>query len=95
MDDSLRADVLNPEKKVFKLFDFFANCEYFEEGYNYDEVLKLPEPQGKGPEGGGDTGPAVVMGAYEHLAADILATIKARGHRLRGDEDRPDVLREV
>ena len=42
MDDSLRADVLNPEKKVFKLFDFFANCEYFEEKFNYDEIIKLP-----------------------------------------------------
>jgi len=42
MDNSLRADVLNPEKKVFKLFDFFANCEYFEEKFNYDEIIKLP-----------------------------------------------------
>lgn len=30
------------EKDTFKLFDFFANCEYFEEKFNYDEVLKLP-----------------------------------------------------
>ena len=30
------------EKKRFKIFDFFANFEYFEEKYNYDEVLKLP-----------------------------------------------------
>lgn len=29
-------------KTTFKLFDFFANCEYFEEKFNYDEVLKLP-----------------------------------------------------
>ena len=36
-----------PEKKTFKLFDFFANCEYFEEEFNYDEVLKLPPPKGK------------------------------------------------
>jgi len=32
------------EKKHYKLFDFFANCEYFEETFNYDEVLKLPRP---------------------------------------------------
>jgi type I restriction enzyme R subunit len=30
------------EKTTFKLFDFFANCEYFEEKFNYDEVLQLP-----------------------------------------------------
>jgi len=29
-------------KNRFKLFDFFANCEYFETEYNYDQVLKLP-----------------------------------------------------
>jgi len=34
-------------KKTFKLFDFFANCEYFEEKFNYDEILKLP-PVGTG-----------------------------------------------
>ena len=28
---------------MFKLFDFFANCEYFEEKYHYDQVLKLPK----------------------------------------------------
>jgi len=41
------------DKKRFKLFDFFANCEYFEEKFNYDEVLKLPsikdKPEGKEP----------------------------------------------
>ena len=30
------------EKDHFKLFDFFGNCEYFEEKFNYDEILKLP-----------------------------------------------------
>jgi type I restriction enzyme, R subunit len=33
------------EKTVFKLFDFFANCEYFEEKFNYDEKLELPKPK--------------------------------------------------
>ena len=39
-------------KDKFKLFDFFANCEYFEEKYNYDEILKIAV------KGGGD-GPGV------------------------------------
>lgn len=30
------------KKEHFKLFDFFANCEYFEDKFNYDEVLPLP-----------------------------------------------------
>ena len=37
------------EKETFKLFDFFANCEYFEERFNYDEVIKLPAPRPSGP----------------------------------------------
>lgn len=38
----LDGDVVQAEKLTFKLFDFFANCEYFEEKYNYDQVLHLP-----------------------------------------------------
>ncbi|MCJ7481998.1 MAG: DEAD/DEAH box helicase family protein [Thermodesulfovibrionales bacterium] len=30
------------QKEKFKLFDYFANCEYFEEKFDYDEVLELP-----------------------------------------------------
>jgi len=41
-DKELKAEFKNTEKETFKLFDFFANCEYFEEKYNYDEILKLP-----------------------------------------------------
>ena len=37
------------EKQRFKLFDFFANCEYFEEKFNYDEILKLPRGIARAP----------------------------------------------
>ncbi len=33
-DDGLKDAVTQPQKTAYKLFDFFANCEYFEEGYN-------------------------------------------------------------
>jgi type I restriction enzyme R subunit len=75
-DDSLKDGVLQPQKSAFKLFDFFANCEYFEEEFNYDEVLKLPRPQSMGRDDDGGTGPVVVSGTYEHLGADILSTMK-------------------
>ena len=78
-DATLKEGVHQPIKTAFKLFDFFANCEYFEEDFNYDEVLKLPPPrgQGKGSEdGGGGEGPVVVGGTYEHLGADILASMR-------------------
>lgn len=47
------------EKERFKLFDFFANCEYFEETFDYDEVLELPKI-GSHSEGGDDEGIAAV-----------------------------------
>jgi len=75
-DESLEAGVHNSSKTAFKLFDFFATCEYFETEFNYDEVLKLPRPQGKGREDGGGPGPVVVGGTYEHLGADILASMR-------------------
>jgi len=75
-DESLCAGVQRPAKTAYKLFDFFANCEYFEEEFNYDEVLKLPRPQGGGREDGAGTGPVVVGGTYEHLGADILSMMK-------------------
>lgn len=52
LDKEFAKQILQPDKRNFKLFDFFANCEYFEERFNYDEVLKLP-PKGEGRESGG------------------------------------------
>lgn len=74
-DETIKESIKEPKKKAFKLFDFFANCEYFEEEYNYDEVLKLPKPKGKGDGGGGGEGP-VTLESYEHLGEDMIATIK-------------------
>lgn len=56
LDKLLVKTVLNPKKNKFKLFDFFANCEYFEEKFNYDEILKLPKNLSEGPSGGGGGG---------------------------------------
>jgi len=70
-DDHLKDSIKNPEKKAFKLFDFFANCEYFEKEFNYDDILELPAIAGKSH--GGDVGP--VIGGYEHTGEDILSTI--------------------
>lgn len=75
-DDSIKEGVKKPLKTAFKLFDFFANCEFFEEKFKYDEALKLPRPQSKGRDVGGGAGPVVIGSAYEHLGADILSMIK-------------------
>jgi type I restriction enzyme R subunit len=83
-DDNIKDGVVQSQKTAYKLFDFFANCEYFEEDFNYDEVLKLPMPKGKGTGGGGTGGPVVVPGTYEHPGADILATIREEVIGLEG-----------
>jgi len=46
-------DQIREKKESYKLFDFFANCEYFEEKYPYDEVIKLP------PKGNSSPGPSL------------------------------------
>ena len=35
-------DANEAEKTCFRLFDFFAICEYFEEKFNYDDEIALP-----------------------------------------------------
>ena len=75
-DEDLKETITAPRKTAFKLFDFFANCEYFEKEFNYDEVLKLPQPKGDDGEGGGGGGTGGIVETYEHLGEDILATIQ-------------------
>jgi len=48
-----KEQVVKEEKKTYKLFDFFANCEYFEEKYDYQEKIEVAVPRGKGTGGGG------------------------------------------
>lgn len=75
-DDARKESVAKPQKTAFKLFDFFANCEYFETEFNYDEVLKLPRPKARGADDGDGEGPVIYEGTYEHLGADILASVR-------------------
>lgn len=61
------------EKDTFKLFDFFGNCEYFEEKFDYDEVIELPKKQEKGK---GDTGTTIIESSlYENYDPDPLLFI--------------------
>lgn len=76
-DNAVKEGVRDPEKTAFKLFDFFANCEYFEEEFNYDEVLKLPPLKGNGGDDeGGGSGPAAPGGTYAYVGDDMLASMR-------------------
>ena len=71
-DEARKSEITEPLKKAFKLFDFFANCEYFEEEYDYDQVIKLPKGTGSGNGEGGAQGTGKI---YEHTGEDLLATM--------------------
>ena len=69
--------VMEPEKTAFKLFDFFANCEYFETDFDYDETLKLPQRPSQPREGSGvSEGSGAGTGTYWHEDDDVIDSIK-------------------
>jgi len=72
-DKELSALILQPDKTKFKLFDFFANCEFFEEKFNYDEVLKLPM---KASKSNGDGSVSYDVDEYDSTKHDPLKTLK-------------------
>jgi type I restriction enzyme, R subunit len=76
-DPAWRKNVGEKKKDAFKLFDFFANCEYFEEDFNYNEVLKLPKLRsgsGAGTDTGGGQG--ITYETYDSTRADALNAIR-------------------
>jgi type I restriction enzyme R subunit len=82
-DASLKEDIKDAEKTAYKLFDFFANCQYFEEEFNYDEVISLPAPGSPaGPPAPGP--PGITIREYDHTGDDILSTIKEETVGLEG-----------
>jgi type I restriction enzyme R subunit len=69
------------EKVSFKFFDFFANCEYFEEKFDYDEILKLPQLQ-KGI--GVEDGTAVDIDEIEVFDPDKIKEMREQAVGLEG-----------
>jgi type I restriction enzyme R subunit len=75
-------------KEKYKLFDFFATCEYFEEEFNYDEKIKLPKPSsgaGAGPVGT----PKLKIGEIDLSTDDEIKTLieTAEGVIMRIDRE--------
>ncbi len=69
-DRSGKTEKYEVEKERFKLFDFFANCEYFEEKFDYDEVIKLPPETGTEP--GPHPSPLPPVDEYESTRLDWI-----------------------
>lgn len=75
-DPEQKRHVKDTKKRGYKLFDFFATCEYFEEKFKYDEALTLPLPPRKGGQSAGSGDYKDPAGSYEHSGGDILASIR-------------------
>ena len=69
------------EKKEFKILDFFANCQYFEEEFDYDAVLKLPPVR---PVTSGPTPPPEPSEDYENIQPDPIKTIETNPVDING-----------
>jgi type I restriction enzyme R subunit len=74
IDKNNLPNIEEPNKVKFKLFDFFGNCEYFEEKYNYDEVLELPKGKGKTKQPGEP--PTISLDEYLNINPDPLVSLK-------------------
>jgi type I restriction enzyme R subunit len=69
-------EYIREKKETFKLFDFFAVCEYFEEKYNYDQVLKLPNLLESTDPNPPFIEPKLKKDGFEYADADHIATIQ-------------------
>ena len=67
------AGLLTAKKDAFALFDFFANCEYFEKDFNYDEKLKLSK--GQPDEESGNGGGGIRIDDFTNSAPDPLSKV--------------------
>lgn len=68
-------ETFSVDKTAFKLFDFFAVCEYFEKEFDYDEELKLPPNIGR-KNADKKPGTKYIMDNLEHGKHDELESIK-------------------
>ncbi len=73
-------EIYEKPKDTFKLFDFFGNCEFFEEKFNYDEVIKLPKPVTKGS----GLGRGITATTFENFDPDPLKTMTETKIGLQG-----------
>jgi len=80
---------ISKKKENYKLFDFFANCEYFEKKYPYDEVIKLPARK-KSDTGGNGPFPPVHIDTTSINIPDPLKTLEVmnfEGNIMRVDKE--------
>lgn len=75
IDKRQMPEILMTQKENFHLIDFFGNYEFFEEEYEYDQVLKLPKKPGKKSESTPEL-PPVPVGIMIDDNIDKIASIE-------------------
>ncbi len=75
IDLQMKHQIGEKQKKGFKIFDFFAVCEYFEEKFNYDEVLKLPG-RDSGDSTSSNVSDTTLYDTYESTIADNITSFE-------------------
>ncbi len=74
-DRERAAEIGRTDKTVFRLFDFFANCEFFEEKFDYDAILKLPVEKSEGENSIDTGGGGINIDEFDSKLADELKTL--------------------
>jgi len=76
IDPAINARLGEQQKTKFKIFDFFANCEYFEEKFKYDEALILSKADYKKVTGVNDNlMDKLYQEAYDSQLEDRLSSL--------------------
>lgn len=82
MDENLKNQfkVEDTEKVKYKIFDFFGNCEFFEDTYEYDQIIPLPTRPSSPKEqpGGGTNGGTTLRPEYENFDPDKIFKVSER-----------------
>lgn len=63
------------KKDGFALFDFFANCEFFEDKFDYDKRLSLPKGPTEQGDGGGEGGGGIRIEDFTNTSPDPMASV--------------------
>ncbi len=75
-DNNIKSQYSHVEtnKTFYKMFDFFGNCDFFEEEYEYDQILNLPAISG----GNGKGKPKPKPKGYENFDPDKILKVEER-----------------
>ncbi len=85
------------EKQGFGLFDFFANCEFFEKDFDYDKKLTLPKSSSEdepGDDGSGGAGGVPRPDSYVNTSPDSIASVVETAVGLEGMRVDREMYRE-